>query len=167
VIGWSRVCCAVDLSEPSRIAMLEAAMLASRFETELVLLHVRSRPAGIGADLLVAPRDPRRSDPEVALAAWRDEAERVSGRAVRSVVREGDAAAEIVSFARAWRCDVLVVGTHERKGLGRLVLGSVARKVARGAPCAVLVARRPDAGLAPAERREPQRRPVSPAGRNA
>jgi nucleotide-binding universal stress UspA family protein len=54
-------------------------------------------------------------------------------------VRSGDAAMGIVNEARAWDADVVVMGTHGRRGASRMFLGSVAETVLRNAPCAVLV----------------------------
>jgi nucleotide-binding universal stress UspA family protein len=54
-------------------------------------------------------------------------------------VRTGDPAHEIVAAAREWGADLVVMGTHGRRGLGRMFLGSVAETVIRTAPCAVLV----------------------------
>ncbi|HEU0299974.1 MAG TPA: universal stress protein [Longimicrobium sp.] len=54
-------------------------------------------------------------------------------------VRTGDPAHEIVAAAREWEADLIVVGTHGRRGIGRMFLGSVAETVLRHAPCAVLV----------------------------
>jgi universal stress protein A len=53
----------------------------------------------------------------------------------------GDPAAEIVRWAKGHGPDLLVLGTHGRRGLRRFVLGSVAERVLREAPCPVLVAR--------------------------
>ena len=55
--------------------------------------------------------------------------------------REGDAATEILVAANASKADLIVVGTHGRTGLKRLLLGSVARNVLQHATCSVLVAR--------------------------
>ena len=74
------------------------------------------------------------------LAAWRADAERRAGRPVRSRVLWGDAVTEILRHAREEHSDLLVVGTHGRSGVARLVLGSVAERVARQSPCPVLVA---------------------------
>jgi nucleotide-binding universal stress UspA family protein len=57
--------------------------------------------------------------------------------------RDGDAATEILAAARAWEADLIVMGTHGRTRLARLVLGSVARNVVHHAPCSVLVTRDP------------------------
>ena len=66
------------------------------------------------------------------------------GLDARADVREGDPADEILSVARSWQADLIVMGTHGRTGLQRLVLGSVAQHVIAHAPCSVLVVREPD-----------------------
>ncbi len=53
----------------------------------------------------------------------------------------GDA---IAVQAREHRCDLILMGTHGRRGMNRLVLGSDAERVMRLAPCAVLLVRKPD-----------------------
>ena len=55
--------------------------------------------------------------------------------------REGDAATGILNAATGWGANLVVLGTHGRTGLGRLVLGSVARNVLHNATCSVLVVR--------------------------
>ena len=60
--------------------------------------------------------------------------------------REGDAATQIIAAAEADRADLIVMGTHGRTGLTRLVAGSVARNVLHHAPCSVLVTRPPRDG---------------------
>lgn len=64
-----------------------------------------------------------------------------AGRRVEPELRVGDAAEELVATARQTAADLIVMGTHGRTGLSRLVLGSVARNVVQHAPCSVLVAR--------------------------
>jgi hypothetical protein len=68
---------------------------------------------------------------------------RFEGRVVGHIAA-GDAWREIVQLASNLRADLVVVGTTDRKGLKRLVLGSVAERVVRKAQCPVLVARRTD-----------------------
>ena len=66
---------------------------------------------------------------------------RAAGLAAEADRREGDAATEILAAARAFKADVVVMGTHGRTGLSRLVLGSVARNVLQHATCSVLIVR--------------------------
>jgi nucleotide-binding universal stress UspA family protein len=145
MLGWNKICCATDFSEPSRLAMLKAAELARRLEADLELVHVHTPPPATGTDMLVTGEEVGAMavvEIEKTMAMWRAEAERLVGRPVRSSVFPGDAAGEIARLALERPFDLVVVGTHGRRGLKRLVLGSVAERIVREAPCAVLVARR-------------------------
>ncbi len=139
---WKRICCAVDFEAPSRAAMEEAAELAKRFGAELTLAHVVVRPPPAASDVLVATRERmqvEKAEAEETLARWRADAAELLGRAVSAHLLMGDPALEIVRLTRKEQSDLLVVGTHGRTGLSRLVLGSVAERVARQARCRVLV----------------------------
>jgi universal stress protein A len=61
-----------------------------------------------------------------------------SGISVTSAVRFGDPAHAIVEYARGHGIDLIVMGTHGRTGVSRALLGSVAERVVRSAPCPVL-----------------------------
>jgi nucleotide-binding universal stress UspA family protein len=144
------IACAIDFSEASHVAMEMAADLTRRHGARLALVHVCEPPLGPMADFAYTPADTLQSgaavrDAERMLASWRGDAERVTGRSVGGAVVVGDPATEIVRWSRDHRADLLVVGTHGRKGIRRLVLGSVAERVARDAECTVVVVRR-DAG---------------------
>jgi len=142
----------------SRVALDRAAELARRLDAELTLLHVVvPLPALSDAVVLVSPQElnaVQAREDEKELARWAAEAERAAGRPVRARARAGDAAAEILRHAREEGCDLLVIGTHGRTGIPRLVLGSVAERVARQAPCPVLVVHDHAAADARAEREE-------------
>jgi nucleotide-binding universal stress UspA family protein len=142
MIGWKKICCAVDFESPSRMAMEQAVDLAKRFDAELTLVHVLLPPLSAESDVLVSSRgiaaEEARRD-EQRLAEWRAGAERRLGRPVRSRTLSGDPAGEIVSHVREERYDLVVVGTHGRTGVRRAVLGSVAERIARQSPCPVLV----------------------------
>ncbi len=144
---WSSVCCAVDFSEPSRLAMEQAVELVRRFGGALTLVHVQELPRAAATDLLAEPvgmADDLAEELARLMEGWRSDAERILGREVRTSILRGTPAAEIVRFARDRGFDLLVLATHGRTGLKRLVLGSVAEQVVRQAPCPVLVARRTD-----------------------
>jgi nucleotide-binding universal stress UspA family protein len=60
------------------------------------------------------------------------------------VVREGLPAQEILEEAKEWGADLIVVGTHGRKGISRFLLGSVAQRIAVHAKCSVEIVRKPE-----------------------
>jgi len=68
---------------------------------------------------------------------------RAEGLSARAAVRTGVPYEEIVALARDERADLVVIGTHGRGGINRALLGSVADRVARLAPCPVLTVREP------------------------
>jgi universal stress protein A len=142
MIDWKRICCAVDFGHPSRVAMEAAADIAKRFEAELTLVHVAVPPPRAASDVLVSSRtlaQVQAAEDVETLARWRADAERHVGRPVASQVLSGVPDAEIVRHAIEQRCDLVVVGTHGRRGIPHLLLGSVAERVVRLSPCPVLV----------------------------
>ncbi len=62
---------------------------------------------------------------------------------VSYITCEGVAAEEIINEARNWQADLIVVGTHGRRGITKFLLGSVAQRVAIHAPCSVQIVRKP------------------------
>lgn len=64
-----------------------------------------------------------------------------AGFKVIALVEEGDPRLVVADRASQWKADLIVVGSHGRKGIGRLLIGSLAEFVARHAPCSVLVVR--------------------------
>ncbi len=141
---WKKICCAIDFSAPSRIAMEKAADLARRLDGELTLLHVNEaalatpEETGLSPDELAAHAA---KEMEPKMATWHRLAEEAMRRPVRAVVLAGTAADEILQFLRVGAYDLLVMGTHGRVGLAHFVIGSVAEEVERHAPCPVLVVR--------------------------
>jgi nucleotide-binding universal stress UspA family protein len=76
-----------------------------------------------------------------ALLAKAAQALRTTGCDVTTSVEEGDPKSRIIDLAAAWHADLIVVGSHGRKGLDRFLLGSVSEAVARHAPCSVELVR--------------------------
>ena len=66
---------------------------------------------------------------------------RESGLHATTCVREGDAKTQILDVAAEWKADLIVLGSHGRKGMDRFLLGSVSEGVARHASCSVLIVR--------------------------
>lgn len=84
---------------------------------------------------------------------WRKEGENLvlqisqrlqaAGFKVATHVEEGDARQVILDSAKSWQPDLILLGSHGKTGLDRLLLGSVSEAVARGAPCSVQIVRAP------------------------
>jgi nucleotide-binding universal stress UspA family protein len=134
-----------DFSEHAAAAWHLAGSLARDHGARLLVLHVATPPpfvtCGELEKALQGPGGYRRElEERLRRACPADAAARVDYR-----LEGGDPAGEIVRAAREHGCDLIVMGTHGRTGLGRLLLGSVAEQVVRKAPCPVLTLSRPDA----------------------
>lgn len=142
-INWKRICVAVDFSDSSRRALDQAAELARAAGAELHVLHVHARPAASAVDLLGAGFEPFEDEEWIRarLADWQRLAAERLDRPVRAVMELGAAAPRIAEYAGRAGIDLLVLATHGRSGLPRVLMGSVAERVVRLAPCPVLVVR--------------------------
>ena len=66
-----------------------------------------------------------------------------AGYKTQTAVEEGDPNSRIIDQAKKWKADLIVMGSHGRKGLNRFLMGSVAQTVSRHAPCSVEIVRVP------------------------
>ena len=142
-----RILVATDFAESAERALACAVQLARRHGAELVLVHVyMDLPAypEITAGQVVAIYEEQRAWIEAALERLA-RAARGEGLLARAVLRTGPAASTIAETAKDEGADLLVVGTHGRSGLDRLILGSVAERVVRLASCPVLVVKSAEA----------------------
>ena len=133
-----------DFSETSAAALRYAIALARRFAARVDLLNVADYPA-IAADA------------EYPIGIFETMQNAASDRLRRLLTERlveelqpdfamhiGDPAEEIVRYAHEHAVDLIVMGTHGREGLMRVVLGSVAETVVRRAPCPVLTVHHPE-----------------------
>lgn len=125
----SRLLCAVDLSEPSRQALRFAAALHSLIDGELTVLYVHSSTAR-HLDTSASSESELGKFVREALG---------SHASIRLLEPHGDPVTGILSSADELRSDVIIMGTHGRSGMQRLLLGSVAERVIRRSQTAVLV----------------------------
>jgi nucleotide-binding universal stress UspA family protein len=136
---FARILAATDFSAPSDAALAQARRLADSTGASLHVLHVVDNMF-----MRVVLADPR----DYETAALRQMQDRVSD-AILAVERSDEPADEITSYARTHDIDLIVMGTHGRGRMAHLLLGSVAEKVARRAPCPVLTMRQAPATSAP------------------
>jgi nucleotide-binding universal stress UspA family protein len=126
-----------DFSPGSAAAFAYACDLARDSGTRLVVLHVLDAGVPMVAEGVVLPSNLD----ELRETAWRElDAVHPKDSAIRfeRILREGSTVAEILDAAQGLGADLIVMGTHGRTGLGRLLLGSVTEGVLRKAPCPVL-----------------------------
>lgn len=128
-----------DFSEHSEFAFRLACALARDYNARLILLHVTPPPMVVYGGGAVPP-DPWPSSAE-AKAKLRELEGHAHHVRVESQVMEGDPVDMILRAAEETHSDVIVMGTHGRTALARLLLGSVAELVLRKAPCPVLTAK--------------------------
>jgi nucleotide-binding universal stress UspA family protein len=145
-VTLKRILYASDFSPTSRPAFVLAQEIAKAVRAELILFHAyRSEELIVGSVDYLPPRAVDEIMNAEATHARRqlERLARVAGRArvrVSTFVAQGPPAAAIVSVARTKRVNLLVLGTHGRTGVQRFLIGSVAERVVRTAPCPVLVA---------------------------
>jgi nucleotide-binding universal stress UspA family protein len=138
------VLAAVDTSNLASRVVDYAARLARRTwpHSQLHLVHVfrksrYDRPALAGLN-----RDDMLDEAKNHLEYFLRSARRQCQSPVVGHLSEGDPVEEIRKVARSVSADLLITGTHDSAGLERFLLGSVAAKLARRAPCSVLIVRR-------------------------
>ncbi len=157
-----RIVVGVDYTEACEAAVREALRLSNhRGDVALHVVHVLPRPVAtalragamgaLGVDLQMAPERLKRY-----LLDLSERMPTTGAQEIHLHVRVGDPAQVIHDVAVDVDADLVVVGTHCRRGLARVAVGNVAEALLRSAHCPVLVARPRDfLGLNPAERIEP------------
>lgn len=130
-----------DFSDRSEFAFRLACTFARDCGARLILLHVAPVPVLVYGEGVVPPQ------PEDYREQLEEELHRLvppdPSIPVEHRFREGDPVAEILAEAEESSADLIVMGTHGRTGLGRLLMGSVAEQVVRRASCPVLTVRTP------------------------
>lgn len=143
---YQRIMVAVDGSATSDRGLQEAINLARDQQAKLAIVHVTDIVVVFGAGqfpgaYVEATREIARRVVEHARKAAQDagiETEIQSPEIVTSGYHVGD---KIGECAREWKADLLVAGTHGRRGVSRLLIGSVAERIVRAAPCPLLLVR--------------------------
>jgi nucleotide-binding universal stress UspA family protein len=137
-----RILVATDLSAASEDALRQAASYTG---STLGVIHVMPNLVD------VRPLFPQNTEANAVHAveieakvrgALEDAAKAVTAGPVEVFVAQGLDHEAVIAQAKKWKADLLVVGSHGRTGIPRLLLGSVAEQLVRAAPCSVLVARK-------------------------
>ncbi len=141
-MAFSRILIAVDASEVGAHATLVGLELASALGAEIALIHVAAPTVSDAAWFAVASSElTKPPDIEISevLAGLRGRVP-IPANVVR-FVPVGDPVQSITEAARSWPAELVVIGSHGRDGVDRVLLGSLAEGVARHAACPVLIVR--------------------------
>jgi len=137
-----RVVVPVDFSSTMNKVVDYGVMVADKLGAEILFLHVINDFQGYDM-MLVHPsfmsmtKDLEQKAEERMTHLVKDHQQRENG--VRGHVVIGDAADEIIDYAKLEKADMIIIGTHGVKGLEKILIGSTADRVVKNAPCPVLV----------------------------
>jgi len=139
VVGWKTIVLATDGSKYSAAAAEKAILFAQSYGGELKVVSVADVPAEFYAEAPKAVEDLVKKARGV-VAGVKKQAE-AAGVKAETFVGEAEAHEAITNLAKEQKADMIIIGSHGRTGLRRLLMGSVAEKVIGYAPCPVLVVR--------------------------
>jgi nucleotide-binding universal stress UspA family protein len=140
---FKKILCPIDFSDNSFTALDYATDFAKQNNSQLILLHVIDNPL---ADQYGPKRQNFYAEVEHAVE-WSQQklAEtahtHAAGVSCDAIAKRGNPYEEIIDFANTQQIDLIVMSTHGRTGPQRLLIGSVAEKIVRTAPCPVLTVR--------------------------
>ena len=146
-ITLERILVPVDFSDCSLDALGYAAVVAQQAKASLMLLHVLE-PVSYGLDFTLGQSRARRLEVET----WTKRLEELASShqhpnmQVESRLRGGFPADSILDSAKTLPCDLIVMGTHGRRGISHTISGSVAEAVLRKSHCPVIAVRSPKFG---------------------
>jgi nucleotide-binding universal stress UspA family protein len=149
MINVKKILWPTDFSDNSKTSQMYAHELAVQFSAELHIIHVIVDPAYVVSPMGVG-YIPDSYQADVRERSDKELAEQLADAVDLTIVREtidGAAAESITQYAQDNDINMIVMGTHGYSGLSRLLLGSVAEKVVRSAPCPVLTVHSEDQQL--------------------
>ena len=138
-----------DFSECANFALSYATSFARQANASIICVHVIEPVVPtVGYTGMAEPLPMADISDQLESSAERElpkiaECDECEGLEVEEVIVHGDAASEIVRVARERGVDLIVIASHGRTGLGRMLFGSTAESVVRHAPCPVLVVKPP------------------------
>jgi nucleotide-binding universal stress UspA family protein len=146
-VGITRILVPVDFSDCSLEAMEYTIQAAREFAASVTILHV-IEPASYGLDFTLSHAGDAQKTTDALEKRLGEFTALLKGQGIsaRHVLQSGAPGSAILDGARAAEADLIVMGTHGRRGFSHLVSGSVAEAVLRQAPCPVLTIKSPKFG---------------------
>lgn len=147
MISIRNILCPIDYSVYSEMALKYAIEFAEKYQAKLYLMHVLdirvydiNNPELYNINI-VDEETIEKLRERLLRCVNEDTRGRIS---VEALIIQGVPFAEIIKVSKEYRIDLIVIGTHGRTGLSHAIMGSVAEKIVRKAPCPVLTIRHPE-----------------------
>lgn len=144
MLNIKTILCPIDFSKQSSAAFHLASSLARDYQARLVLTYVKIPPEVVYGEFGMSPPEVDDEDYKEQLMTVEPDDKTIT---VEHFFRKGQPAKEIVKLAQEENADLIVMGTHGRGGLTRMLMGSVAEHVMREAPCPVVTMKHPASEL--------------------
>lgn len=138
-ITLKRILYATDFSDASRAALPAVAALARRYGAEIYVANIRSPlPYALATPEAISLMDNKREQEARGEINRIFHSREVEGLSLKAIIETGDPAQELSRAVEEYDIDLAVVGTHGRRGLMRLLMGSLAEELFRNVSCPVL-----------------------------
>lgn len=135
----------VDFYQHTEGLVAFAIGITNKLEGEITFLHVTESVAGGGADYFdaypasfSAVNDELFAQAQIKMAALVDRSKDACPGCSGAVLK-GDVVESIIDYAKDKNCDMIIIGTHGYKGIQKILMGSVADRVLKRAPCPILI----------------------------
>lgn len=141
-----KITCCVDFSEHAETAFKTAIEMAKKFDAKLYLVHVLPpvvNPVLVDSELGLPPEEPKKS----LIIKIEEKLQEVYGSKIDEginaelIVLDGHVSTEILNFLEEKDIDLAILGAYGASGMGLVIFGSVAKRVAHRAPCSVMIVR--------------------------
>ena len=141
-----RIACCVDFSDNSEVAFKTAMEMAKKYEAKLSIVHVLPPvvdPILIDTDWIQPPGEPKKAlILKVEEKVWETYGTKIEeGIESELVILDGHISSEIINFLEKEKVNLVILGAYGTSGMGLVIFGSVAKRVAHRAHCSVMIGR--------------------------
>ncbi len=141
-MNFKKILVAIDGSDLATRVADVAVELARALGGEVALVHAVDAATGHLAESLLSPSDMIPAAEEEGKRLLAEMRQRMAAQPPSlEILPVGSPATEVVKAAKDWSADLIVIGSHGRAGVQKVLFGSVGESVMRNAPCPVLVVR--------------------------
>ena len=141
-----KITCCVDFSENAETACKTAVEMATKFGARLYIVHVLPpvvNPLLVDSEWVLPPVEPKKA----LIIRVEEKLQEMYGSKIEKgikaelIVLDGHVSSEILKFVEEKQIDLVIMGAYGASGMGLVIFGSVAKRVAHKAPCSVMIVR--------------------------